>query len=92
MLLPDATCNETYIKYSNSGSSGGILQPKDINTFAICAARCIDYVIATDLTCYGFDLDRNSGECAIFIDDEYTLTPKFGVDNYRRNETCELPF
>ena len=91
-FLVDKTCNETYIKHENAASSRGILQPKDINTFSICAARCIDYYIAVEVTCYGFDLDRMTGECTIYTQQNYNLTPSTGIDNYRRNKTCDLPW
>ena len=73
-------------------SYGGLQQPKDINTFAICAARCIDYYIATGSTCYGFDIKKETGECTIYTREKYTLIGRNGVDNYRRNTTCELPY
>ena len=91
-FISDESCNETYIKHSNAGSSGGILQPKDINTYAICAARCIDYVIATEMICYGFDLNRKNGECTIYTQKNYVLYARNNIANYRRNTTCELPF
>ena len=92
ICFPDDSCKETYIKHINAGSSGGILQPKDINTFAICAARCIDYVIATRIKCYGFDLNRKTGECKIYTADNFLLNTMIDVDNYQRNKMCELPF
>ena len=92
VLITDESCSETYIKNENAGSSGGTLQPKDINTVALCAARCIDYVIGAELTCYGFDMNKDTNECTIFTDGNFALTPKNGVDNYRRNKACELPY
>ena len=80
------------MKHENAASSGGILQPKDINTFSICAARCIDYVIAVEITCYGFDLNRITGECTVYTQQNYLLTPRPGVDNYKREKTCDLPY
>ena len=90
--LPDNSCNETYIKTSNASSQGGIEQPKDINTFARCASRCIDYAIATDHTCHGFDLNTTTDLCTIYLEADFKLWPSDQVDNYRRNKTCELPY
>ena len=85
-------CRETYTKTTNAASSGGILQPIDINTVARCADRCWGYAIGTEHRCHGFDVHKDTNRCMIYVSGNFNIQHTPNVDNYRRNWKCPLPY